>query len=80
MQWITEFEFTATGRDGREIIVESQRLASNTSDIAGNVLSSPQHNIRLRTSDGMSVGYEQKGKYKIIQTGEIISSKDPHAP
>lgn len=34
----------------------------------------------LKTSDGGSVNYLDKGRYEIVQTGIVIQSSDPDAP
>jgi len=36
--------------------------------------------MQIRTEDGKAVNRLGKGKYKIVQTEEILTSDDPNAP
>ena len=35
--------------------------------------------IEIKTESGQSVGIIKKGQYEIVQTGEMLTSKDPKA-
>lgn len=66
-----------TGDDGNhyEVLVIVDQI--NTSNLSGR--SSIDGLPALRTSDGKTVTPLEKGKYRIVQTGVVLTSSDPKA-
>ena len=48
--------------------------------IHGNSNAEIEGSMSIKTSGGHSVNRLEKGKYEIVQSGEILTSDDPEAP
>ena len=71
--------FVATSEDGEEYTIHEF-----TKFIDVGTRRDPTRQIRglreLRTEDGRAVNHLEKGRYEIVQTGQILMSDDPDAP
>ena len=76
---IRPYSFNARTDDGQtiELMVHQDEIDAGTMDNPSAKI--PGQKIIL-TVDGASVNHLDKGKYQIVQTGEILSSNDPNAP
>ena len=73
------FTFKARNDDGKEYTIEVYRDVIVAEELGGKrtEVEDPQ---TLMTSHGQAVNRLGKGKYAIVQTGEVLSSDDPNAP
>lgn len=71
--------FTAIGEDGRTVQLDVwQRYADATT--MGDRHAAPEPTTKaLKLRDGTSVNRIEKGKYKVFDTDEILTSDDPNA-
>jgi hypothetical protein len=70
--------FKANGADGSirtiNILTDYVEAASRPGSLEA------RGHRRLATSDGLSINRLDKGRYQIVQTGEILTSDSPEAP
>jgi hypothetical protein len=67
----------AVGSNGRRQVLNVWGRRINTSTLQGR--SSIEGLSEIRTVDDRAVNRLEKGRYQIVQTGEILTSNDPNA-
>ena len=65
--------------DGQEVVIDIYQdiIDAATRDQPTAEIGGPKS---LRTQDGLTVNRLEKGRYEIVQTGEVLTSDDPNAP
>lgn len=71
--------FSGIGEDGRQytVFIYTNYSDAGTFEDPNAVVEGKK---QLRTSNGLHVNRLQKGEYKIVETGIVISSSSPDAP
>jgi hypothetical protein len=70
--------FEARGEDGRTVVVEASQELRRIKTLRGRSITPlPLH---FATADDLEVERVEKGRYRIVTTGEQLISEDPAAP
>ena len=75
-----ERSFWAYGEDGRRVGITGYPQYADMSTRDSETHETAENMSVYRTDEGLTVNVVEKGKYQVVQTGEILRSDDPNAP